>query len=337
MARADAIEELVTEVLRTKEDNEKRVSGLANDVRELKETVTKMASDAEVNVKKDDEERVSGLANDVRELKEEVRNMARADAIEELVTEVLRTKEDDEKRVSSLYDDVRELKEMMKRMVKVEDVKSLVTEALSAKEANIEREMVDSDEMEVKTFSLQDDSDDDVPSGIINYLTKEYGGNLHEKGVVTVTASSVWDEMHPWSVLSFHSSSTFETHSKENSWICYDFKDRRVCPTGYMILGCRHCIIHEWKIQGSNDDAPTPSSWEDLDQGLNSDESVCISRTITCASTTKFRYIRLVQIGEPVCAHGLSQGRKCYQLALEAFEVFGTIFSPREPHPCLSK
>ena len=102
MARADAIEELVTEVLRTKEDDEKRVSGLANDVRELKETVTKMASDAEVNVKKDDEERVSGLANDVRELKEEVRNMARADAIEELVTEVLRTKEDDEKRVSSL-------------------------------------------------------------------------------------------------------------------------------------------------------------------------------------------------------------------------------------------
>ena len=64
--------------------------------------------------------------------------------------------------------------------------------------------------------------------GIIAYLTRRFGGNVHAKRVVRVTSdlSVRW----PPSVADSCSS----TH--KDSWICYDFRKRRVMPMSYSVI-----------------------------------------------------------------------------------------------------
>ena len=90
--------------------------------------------------------------------------------------------------------------------------------------------------------------------GIIAYLTHECNGNVHEKGIVNVTASGTDDGLVPQNVVDLKSDHSFRSRYGENQWICYDFKDRRVTPTGYTVKtsqGYDH--LKSWVIEVSND------------------------------------------------------------------------------------
>jgi hypothetical protein len=74
--------------------------------------------------------------------------------------------------------------------------------------------------------------------GIISYLTREHGGNVHDRGIVTITSTDPWDGAS-WNVATNAADLTANNffHSKNlpNQWLCYDFGDRRTNLTHYSI------------------------------------------------------------------------------------------------------
>jgi hypothetical protein len=79
------------------------------------------------------------------------------------------------------------------------------------------------------------------------YLTKEYGGNVHDQEIVKISSSGAYTNQPESSAkvvadLKAKSSFISEFRKKDddipdlpNKWICYDFKNRRVIPTQYTI------------------------------------------------------------------------------------------------------
>ena len=64
-------------------------------------------------------------------------------------------------------------------------------------------------------------------NGIIAHLTLECNGNVHERGVVNVTGDGRPSPYEPIEAVYLGRDSQYNT----TSWICYDFKERRVIPT----------------------------------------------------------------------------------------------------------
>jgi hypothetical protein len=59
--------------------------------------------------------------------------------------------------------------------------------------------------------------------GIISYLTRKHGGNVHDEGIVTITAKSIVDDRPKYAkrnVADLTSNSTFDSRFKTNPWIC---------------------------------------------------------------------------------------------------------------------
>jgi hypothetical protein len=75
---------------------------------------------------------------------------------------------------------------------------------------------------------------------MIGYLTLKCGGNVHDNGLIEVTASSICGSSpsyHPKNAVDLQNrSSFFESKGEPNSWICYDFKDMEITPSHYSIL-----------------------------------------------------------------------------------------------------
>ena len=160
-------------------------------------------------------------------------------------------------------------------------------------------------------------------NGIIAYLTRQCGGNVHEKGAVTVTASNKGGDAEPKDIVDLGTDSYFYTINEENSWVCYDFKDRGVIPTGYAIKsyqaapGGHH--LQSWVLEVSKDQ----KTWEVADQHTNTKELnnrgvVCYMKT-TRGIHEPYRFVRLRQIGQN------HRGRNF--LFLSALELFGTLTS----------
>lgn len=110
--------------------------------------------------------------------------------------------------------------------------------------------------------------------GIINYLTKKFGGNVDDVGVCKLTASSV-DEFEsekylPSNVADYQIDSSYfssrETY-RSNSWIKLDFVSRKVHPTHYSIktwsLPQGNSHMKNWVFECSNSDKD--DDWKILD------------------------------------------------------------------------
>ena len=158
--------------------------------------------------------------------------------------------------------------------------------------------------------------------GIIAHLTRKCGGNVHEKGLVEVTASSIFDNSHryvPEHAVELGSESEFCSELIEGSWLCYDFKGRRVTPTSYTIRS--HKDPHRpksWDLEVSNDGR----SWEPVDRrrnnsNLKGDGFVTYNFSIDPVPGGRFRFVRLRMMGKD---HKGSDN-----LSLTALEVFGSL------------
>jgi hypothetical protein len=75
--------------------------------------------------------------------------------------------------------------------------------------------------------------------GIISYLTKKHGGNVHEKGIVTITSKWVRDDpkFALKNVADLTSRSDFISNHEPDQWVCWDFREMGVRPTHYTIFG----------------------------------------------------------------------------------------------------
>ena len=149
-----------------------------------------------------------------------------------------------------------------------------------------------------KEITCQHDNQFD---GIINFLRKETNGNI--ENAINITSSSVYYSCVPYNVCLFedeHKGKYFETNNEKNSWICFDFKDRKIIPKNYLIQTGQGKACHNprtWILEGSNDQ----TNWETLDKQddcpyLN-EQYVVHTFDIQKQNTNPFRYIRIMQTG----------------------------------------
>jgi hypothetical protein len=98
---------------------------------------------------------------------------------------------------------------------------------------------------------------------IIAYLTAKYGGNVHEKGIVTIASKSVLHD-DPRSARANLADSSLENQfcsddSEPDQWVCWDFGEMRVRLTGYRLAST---LLKSWVIDGSLDG----ENWTEIDR-----------------------------------------------------------------------
>jgi len=91
----------------------------------------------------------------------------------------------------------------------------------------------------------------DLFSGIFDGLSKKLGRNLADSSDVDVTASSDQGSSHgPKNVLR-NDGSCWYSQNLPNSWIQFDFKERKVSITSYTMNDYHR--VKSWKVEGSTD------------------------------------------------------------------------------------
>jgi hypothetical protein len=180
--------------------------------------------------------------------------------------------------------------------------------------------------------------------GIIAYLTRRHGGNVHDKGIVTITSKSVngntlmgfsFDDavisdtasglqqvtVRPilvpsdgpadcgvQNVADLNPDSYFCSASGPNQWISWDFHELRIRPTHYTLSGG---FLQSWVVESSLDGV----NWTEIDRKTNYDDFDAWPWTASFAvlNSAESRFIRLTQTNRPEC------------LNIEAVEFFGTL------------
>lgn len=165
--------------------------------------------------------------------------------------------------------------------------------------------------------------------GIISHLTSECGGNVDERNKVKVTSSSAFNSNGvAKNVVDLENiQNWFLSKNEKNSWLKYDFKERKVRPTHYTIRsrnsakGWYH--PQHWVIEGSNTDRD--DDWKKLDSRNNITVLDDNSRIHTFKIQEKlspnefFRYLRIRQTGKDTSCD------ESHYLEFSALEYFGSI------------
>ena len=270
---------------------------IQGDVTQLAESLDGRLSEMERRVS-DLRSEVASVAENVVHLNKEVSARASNGDVRRLSKEVARLKEDErslgealEDRISDVEKKVDETKHLLK-----DEVQSEIMWLVAA----------------VRMLPI------DPLNGIIAQLTRECGGNVHDQKVVEVTSKGVWDDWHaPKRVVDLETNDCFWSKNEPNSWICYDFKGKRVAPTSYSIKPHKGVgQPRSWVFEVSNDGHE--GSWQVVDRHENSSdlESELVVRNFEIARPSgSFRFICLRQTGKNYAGHDC--------LLLAALEVFG--------------
>ena len=164
-------------------------------------------------------------------------------------------------------------------------------------------------------------SENGALNGIMSQLTRELGGNPHEKGAIFITASSTrHGQCHK--LVDYGWEDYWCSENQPNSLVQFDFKSRRVCLSHYSLKGSTQGYPKSWELEVSNDNA----TWESIDSssggsGLRKNKS---ARIYKCpGAKDKFvRYVRLRHTGE--------NSNRRYNLYLSRIEFFGKLKNPED-------
>ncbi|KAH0790405.1 F5/8 type C domain containing protein [Histomonas meleagridis] len=138
--------------------------------------------------------------------------------------------------------------------------------------------------------------------GIIAYLTKKFGGNVNEKGVVLISAETSLKSPNrqPPIVADFASSHYYLSLNSKVNWIKFHFVNFSVTISAYTLkslpIGPRGGHLKSWVIDGSNDG----ENWTEIDSRLNNTDlnHKDAVKTFQCKNQIESSYIRIRQIGE---------------------------------------
>jgi hypothetical protein len=135
--------------------------------------------------------------------------------------------------------------------------------------------------------------------GIVSYLTKKHGGNVREKGIVTITSKSVYSVDPgdaPTTVADLTSDSYFWSKGEPGQWVCWDFREMRVRSTRYTI---KAEWLKSWVVEGSLDG----NSWMEIDRQTDNLDFKNWWNTVSFAVSkpVEFRFIRLTQTDKNQC------------------------------------
>jgi hypothetical protein len=165
-------------------------------------------------------------------------------------------------------------------------------------------------------------------SGILAHLSSICGGNVHDRGEVEITCSSPnSDECRR--IVDYDDGTKYWVSSgSPNSWICIDFKTRRVRVNHYSPKGpSSGCYPTDWLIEGSNDG----SAWVTLDE-RHTDSLIgsLRSETFACSSSTRCQQQRFRQLRWRMTDKGKDypgEKRCCHFAKLRNIEFFGSLSS----------
>jgi hypothetical protein len=158
-------------------------------------------------------------------------------------------------------------------------------------------------------------------NGIIHHLTLEFGGNVHDRGIVSITADRPYGDSPSYAaknIADLEANSYFDCANAKDMWVCYDFKTMKVILTDYAIRSRYNHNGHNlksWVIEVSNDG----SHWTEADRRENRDDlcATNVVRSFAVSKPTVGRYIRLRQTG--FNNHG------DFDTYISGFELFGSL------------
>jgi hypothetical protein len=161
-------------------------------------------------------------------------------------------------------------------------------------------------------------------NGIIRYLTKRYGGNVCDKGIVNITSSGSYlingsPIYFEKDLADLDNPITFWTTNVTNSWICYAFKNARITTTHYSVRASDNPsgrFLRTWSFEGSVDGGQT---WIEMDHRENDTQMNKLAAVVTyeVKAPSTVQMIRIRQTGKE--SHGNDH------LLMSAFEVFGQL------------
>jgi hypothetical protein len=153
---------------------------------------------------------------------------------------------------------------------------------------------------------------------IIAYLTEKHGGNVYDKGIVTITSKSVLSDGYAVkNVADLAYGSCFHSTSEPGQWVCWDFRELCVRPTHYTI---RAGYLKSWVLQSSQDFI----NWTEIDRKTDNQDFKGYNWTaasFAVSNSAEYPFIRLTQTGK--------NHRRNYSLSIAAFEVFGALLERR--------
>lgn len=157
-------------------------------------------------------------------------------------------------------------------------------------------------------------------NGIFKYLKTQ--SNI--KNEIQISASSICSGQIN-DLLDFDDkSSFFETNSKPNSWICFEFINHKIIPSSYIIRTIdseNNDHLKSWIVEGSNDN----KNWIKIDENQNcshlkGSEKVHLF-TISKHEEQMFKYIRIQQTGP----NWYSGNNQDHHLCMSAIEFYGIL------------
>lgn len=157
-----------------------------------------------------------------------------------------------------------------------------------------------------KNFIIEEFSDElEECKGMIHFLNKKSGGNIHDNGTVEVWSNSIHlNDMkyHPKNLFDFKKDNFFASDDTRFASICIDFKDRLIQPRSYKMKTCKggenSAHLKNWVFEVSNDN----SNWIQIDRHENDDKlrgsMLAPLFKIDIENGGFYRYIRIRQTGE---------------------------------------
>ena len=130
---------------------------------------------------------------------------------------------------------------------------------------------------------------------ILKYLSEKFEGNVHTKNVVKITASSIGYPIE--NIVEEDDDKYFCTENEPDSWIKFDFKERKVLLDRYTLKTCQYpkdCEhLKNWVLEVSDDD----NNFTEIDQHKNCDLLNGFRKTATfeVSHSTPARFVRLRQ------------------------------------------
>jgi hypothetical protein len=145
--------------------------------------------------------------------------------------------------------------------------------------------------------------------GIIRDRTREYRGNVHDKGIVTITSKSVFADFAPLNVAGLNSDRYFTSKDEPGQWVCWDFHEMRVRPTHYTI---RSHYLESWVVESSLDG----EAWTEIDR-KTAHRILGGYGSFAVSNSAEFRFIRLTRTTQ--------DPREKHELSICAVEFFGIL------------
>lgn len=154
--------------------------------------------------------------------------------------------------------------------------------------------------------------------GIINYLRTQSKGKIEDEIEVKSFAPN-HDENVPMNVLLFNDPDKyFFSDEGDNVWMCFVFKQNKICPTNYTIKqNDDYCHPKSWVIEASNDE----NSWVTLDEQNNTpyfENNPSYTFNIKNTDNNHYKFIRF-----RMTDYNSSEASNC--IIIDSFEFYGKI------------